>query len=122
MSLLIAVCSGFVFRPHPHNRLVLEFCKKQKSRALLVLRTHQSELRDATTYKMYCDLLCGRAVCENDNNLSAVAIMKTALFLATYHGRQPELCVFNPRRACTARVTVLRLSVCLSVCLCVRYN
>ena len=27
------------------------------------------------------------------------------------------LAVVNPRRACAARVTVLRLSVCLSVCL-----
>ena len=30
---------------------------------------------------------------------------------------QQHVCIFNPRRACAARVTVLgRVSVCLSVC------
>ena len=30
-------------------------------------------------------------------------------------------CIINPRRACAARVTVLGLSFCLSVCLSVRH-
>ena len=32
----------------------------------------------------------------------------------------PSTAVFNPRRACAARVTVVVLSVCLSVCLSAR--
>ena len=31
-------------------------------------------------------------------------------------------CIVNPRRACAARVTVVVLSVCLSVCLCTFYS